>query len=185
MFKQLFAYAHNRYRVAYDRERYENILRDPNSRIGKFLNFLIQVLIVVSVGAIIFESIPEVKTLFYFDFIILDVTISLVFATEYIYRFFRSKKKTEFVLRPLNIIDLLSFAPFFIGFLFPSVAGLDILKVLRLLRILRLFEISSQSPIALGFFRTLKEYQKEYTAILMIFLSVLIIVSTLVYYFER
>jgi len=66
----------------------------------------------------------------------------------------------------MNIIDLLSFAPYFIGLLFSSLAGLNILKILRMFRVLRLFEVSAQSPIAIGFIRTIKEYQKEYRAIL-------------------
>lgn len=89
------------------------------------------------------------------------------------------------MIRPLNIIDFLSFAPFFFGLIFQAFAGLDILKVLRLLRMFRLLEISTHSPIALGFFRTLKEYKNEYKAIVMIFLSILTIVSSLVYFFEK
>ena len=84
----------------------------------------------------------------------------------------------------MNIIDLLSFAPFFIGLIFSSLAGLNILKILRVFRVLRLFEVSAKSPIAIGFIKTIREYQKEYRAILGIFLSLLIIISSFVYYSE-
>lgn len=84
----------------------------------------------------------------------------------------------------MNIIDFLSFAPFFISLVFSPLATLDILKILRVLRTLRLFEVSAQSPIALGFVKTIKEYEKEYRAILGIFTSILIIVSSFVYYSE-
>lgn len=96
----------------------------------------------------------------------------------------RSRAKSYFVKRPMNIIDFLSFGPFFLGLIFVPFAGLDILKVFRLFRVLRLFEVSSHSPIALGFFRTLTGYGKEYKAIVSIFISILVVVCTLVYYFE-
>ena len=96
----------------------------------------------------------------------------------------RSHRKLDFSINIFNIIDLLSFAPFFIGLLFQMFAGFDILKVLRLLRILRLFEVSSHSPIVLGFLHTIKEYRHEYKAIFSIFVSILIIISTFVYYCE-
>ena len=100
------------------------------------------------------------------------------------YRFMRAREKKVFVLKGMNIIDFLSFAPFFIGLIFAPLAGLDILKILRVFRVLRLFEVSAQSPIAIGFIKTIKEYQNEYRAILGIFLSLLIIISSFVYYSE-
>ena len=108
----------------------------------------------------------------------------MIFAAEYLYRFLQSKHKKQFMLKGMNIIDFLSFAPFFLGLIFSAAGGLDILKILRVLRTLRLFEVSTQSPIALGFIKTVREYQKEYRAILGIFLSVLIIISSFVYYSE-
>lgn len=119
------------------------------------------------------------------EFFMIDIFVSFVFALEYIYRFMRARKKFDFSINIFNIIDLLSFAPFFIGLIFQVFAGLDILKVLRLFRILRLFEVSSHSPIVLGFMRTIKEYRHEYKAVLSIFVSMLVIISTFVYYFEH
>lgn len=119
-----------------------------------------------------------------FEFLVIDVFISIVFAVEYIYRFMRTPKKFDFTVNIFNIIDLLSFLPFFIGLIFQMFAGLDVLKVLRLLRILRLFEVSSHSPIVLWFLHTIREYRHEYKAIFSIFISLLIIISTFVYYFE-
>lgn len=93
MFQQLLNYTHDRYRTSYDRERYENILRDPDSVLGKYLNFLIGILIITSVLIIILESIPELSQIFKESFFIADILISLTFAGEYMYRFLRAKKK--------------------------------------------------------------------------------------------
>jgi len=168
----------------YNRDSYENILEDPDSKAGKKINLFIQICIFFAVWAIMFETVWEYGTKYFLEFFILDTVVSLIFAIEYLYRLSRSKNKKSFVSKWMNIIDLLSFAPYFIGLIFSSLAGLNILKILRVFRVLRLFEVSAQSPIAIGFIKTIREYQKEYRAILWIFLSLLIIISSFVYYSE-
>lgn len=59
---------------------------------------------------------------YFLEFLIIDATVSIIFATEYIYRFLRASEKKTFVLKWMNIIDFLSFAPFVIGLMFSSLA---------------------------------------------------------------
>lgn len=184
MFLRLFSYDLLKKNAFYDRDKYRNILSDPNSKVGRKLNIFVSVCVFLGVGIIILESLPQIEKIFWYSFFLIDICISLVFAWEYIYRFMRSEKKLDFTVNIFNIIDLLSFLPFFIGLIFQMFAWLDILKVLRLLRILRLFEVSSHSPIVLGFLHTIREYRHEYKAIFSIFISLLIIISTFVYYVE-
>lgn len=184
MFSRLYTHHFFRNHNYYDREAYENILKDPKSKLWRKLNRIIEFCVILGVAVIVFETVQDYSQRYGIYFFIIDALVSLVFAGEYLYRFFRSKDKMFFVKRPLNIIDFLSFWPFFIGLIFLPFAGLDMLKVLRLFRVLRLFEVSAHSPIALGFGRTLRAYSKEYQAILSIFISFLVVISTLVYYFE-
>jgi len=52
--------------------------------------------------------------MFQLEFFLIDAFVSFVFVTEYIYRYMRAKSKMFFVKRPMNIIDFLSFGPFFL-----------------------------------------------------------------------
>jgi len=184
MFRRLLQYDILRKKDFYDREKYPDILSDPKSWLGKIIRIFIRFCVFIAVWVIILETMQGIGPKYQLEFFAIDAVISLIFAAEYLYRYVKSTGKKEFVLKGMNIIDLLSFAPFFIGLIFTSAAGLDILKILRVLRTLRLFEVSTSSPIALWFIKTIHEYQKEYRAILWIFLSVLIIVSSFVYYSE-
>lgn len=168
----------------YNRDKYENILQDPESFIWKKISFIIQFCVFLAVWAIMFETVWEYWNKYFFEFLVIDAIVSMIFLAEYLYRFVHAKEKKKFLKKGMNIIDFLSFAPFFIGLISSGAAGLGILKVLRVLRTLRLLEVSSQSPIALGFIKTVREYKKEYRAILGIFLSLLIIISSFVYYSE-
>ena len=185
MFRRLLQYEILKDLPFYDRDEYENVLQDPQSRLGKNLSFLIVVCIILWVGVVILETVPELFLKYALWFFIWDLVVSSIFLFEYLYRFSRSKDKIQFIGWFFNIIDLLSFAPFFLALFFPSLASLGILKVLRLLRILRLFEVSVKSPIALGFIKTIREYHKEYKAIFTLFVSLLIIFSSFVYLAEN
>lgn len=184
MFLRLLQYDLLKQRPFYDRDKYEHILRDPYSSLGKNVKRLIDFCVILAVVMIIFESVAGIGDRYHLEFLIVDVLISIVFALEYTYRFMRSRKKWKFVFKIFNIIDLLSFLPFFIGLIFIPTAGVDLLKILRVFRLLRLYEVSSKSPLVLGFMKTLREYHSEYKAIFSIFVSTLIVVSAFVYYFE-
>lgn len=168
----------------YNRDNYENILQDPKSKLWKVLSRFILACVFIAVAAIMLETVGDYWEKYLLGFLIIDAVISFVFLTEYLYRLRRSKNRFKFIQKWMNVIDLLSFAPFFIGLIFSSLAWLSILKILRVFRVLRLFEVSTKSPIAIGFIKTIREYHKEYRAILGIFLSLLIIISSFVYYSE-
>lgn len=185
MFTRLYTHKFFRHHEFYDREVYENILKDPKSIVWKKINNFILFCVFLWVFWIILETVWDFWKKYVLEFFLLDAFVSFVFVTEYVYRFMRAKSKSFFVKRPMNLIDFLSFWPFFLGLLFAPIAGFEILRVLRVFRILRLFEVSSHSPIALGFMRTLRQYSQEYKGIFGIFLSFLVIFSTFVYHFEQ
>ncbi len=164
---------------------YENILENPNSKLWIIISKFIGFLVIVSVGLVFFETLWDNYETYWWKIFILDFFISTVFLTEYIYRFLRSKEKLKFILKPLNIIDLLSFLPFFIWMALNSAHSLDILKVLRIIRVLRLLELNSYSPITIWFIKAMKNYRKEYKSILFLFITILVIDSTFVYYAEH
>lgn len=185
MFKRLFVYDILKDRPFYERDKYENVLQDPQSKMGKSLSNLIILCIIAGVGIVILETVPELFSKFSWWFFLWDLIISTIFLIEYLYRFSRSQDKVQFIWRFFNVVDFVSFAPFFLALIFPHLMALNILKVLRLLRILRLFEVSVKSPIALGFIKTMREYDKEYKAIFTLFISLLIIISSFVYLAEK
>ncbi len=168
------------------RKEYENILENPHSKIWIVLSKIIAFLIVVSVWMIFFETVWDNFANYWNQLFILDFFISSVFLIEYGYRLIRAERKIQFILKPLSIIDLLSFLPFFIWlWLKSSFYTLDMLKVLRIVRVLRLLEINSYSPITIWFIKTIKNYGKEYKSIMFLFLTVLIVISTFVFYAEH
>ncbi|MDD2907472.1 MAG: ion transporter [Candidatus Gracilibacteria bacterium] len=175
MFKKYFSGAN------YDNIKYENILDDPKSKLGVFLDSFILFLVISFPFILILESLGN-NSFIYFDyFFAIDAFISIVFAIEYFYRLVRARKKLDFIVHPMRIIDLLSFLPFFLGFISTG----SILKTLRILRVLRILRLMKKIPLTSGFIKALNDYKDEYIAVFTLYFVILFLGSFFVYYSEK
>lgn len=161
-----------------------NILDNPTSRLWILINYFIILLIFISIWAMVFESVGDNFTIYHTELFYLDMFISSVFAIEYIYRFSYAKKKLKFVYKPLNIIDLLSFLPFFLELILMSIINVEFLKVLRLFRVFRLFKLIKHFRIIFYILKSFRDYKLEYWVALSFIFLVLIISSVFMYSIE-
>ena len=160
------------------------LFEHTETKLWKLANLFIVLLIVLSIALVMFESIDNngvkyLKTIFITDFI-----ISSLFAIEYIYRFLRSDNKKSFWYRPMNILDLLSFLPFFIITIIFWMWNYAILTIFRIFRLFKIFELFQRIPILLKLFRWIYSHRVEYSAWIVIIGLILISFSTVIYFFE-
>lgn len=171
----------NRYDNLYNREAYDNILDDPNSLMWSKLNSFLIFTIIYSIFILVIESVPDLKYKFISWLYYSDFFVSTIFLIEYLYRFSRTKQQFWFLFRPMNIIDLLSFIPFFISLIFKSYNLSDFL-IFRAFRILKLLKYI---PLISWFMKALKDYRDEYRWVWILFIVILSIFSIVVYHIEH
>lgn len=172
---------------------YELFEEPESSRAAFFTVFFIILCIVASTIAFCLETVPSMEK-HHEVFFVLEVFFVTVFTIEYIARFWASVPEkmsaTQFMFSPLNLIDILSIAPFFIGLVmlhvFQDKHYLDWdLRVLRALRLVRVFKIgrySAQLKLIAG------AMQRSMASLVMLALCMvfaLIIFSTLIFLVER
>jgi voltage-gated potassium channel len=168
----------------YDREKYENFLEDEESKAWKIGNFILDFLVIVSIIIIILESIKSYYKIYELEIFIINYIISSIFLLDYCYRFIKSKNKMIFSKSFLNLVDLLSFLPFFLSISFKFFFNLEFLIILRTMRVFRVLRLLRNIPITLWFVQALKNYKDEYKAIFLLFAMIIFVVSTLVYEVE-
>ncbi|CAB4018577.1 Potassium voltage-gated channel Shal [Paramuricea clavata] len=114
-------------------------------------------------------------------------TICVVFFTiEYIIKLYSSPNRWTFVKQFSNIIDLLSILPFYFGIILGDRGNsrfFVILRVLRVTRVLKISKFSAEKMEQHG--NLLKQNQGELTPLLVCFITVLVIFSTVIYYSEK
>ncbi len=123
----------------------------PSSRGGALHNIFdlfIAFWVVISVIAVVLESVQSISYILHLEFIILDMIAVMIFTIEYCMRIYCCVEEPGFQ-RALagrvkqaktfsSVIDLLAIAPFFLEVLLHHLLDLRFLRVFRLLRLLKL-----------------------------------------------
>jgi len=71
----------------------------------------------------------------------LEVFIAVVITIEYIIKLVRKKNKCEFVLKYINILDVVAVVPTYMSLVLENFKGLGFTRVFRMVRLLRVFKI--------------------------------------------
>ncbi|GMR48964.1 hypothetical protein PMAYCL1PPCAC_19159, partial [Pristionchus mayeri] len=120
----------------------------------------------------------------------------IYFSIEYLMRFWVAPRKLAFSRQLLNIIDLLSIAPFYFEMLLwvCGISGDNVRKVrwafltvrlLRVLRVIRIAKLGRFSPGLANFALTLRKSKKQMQMVGVVMMTVVIFFSTLIYFLEK
>ncbi|WP_298767639.1 ion transporter [uncultured Polaribacter sp.] len=167
---------------------YEFINKNPS-----FIK-LIYGLIILNVITLILESYRELKVSFSDFFYYFELISVIIFSIEYLLRLWTSdleksykgnsfKKRLKFGFSTLGLIDLLAILPFYLPLIFPF--DLRILRILRLFRLLRIFKLGRYSKSLNTITCVLKSTKSELAITGFIAFILLVLSSTIMYYFEN
>jgi len=119
----------------------------------------------------------------------------VIFSLDYIARLVLVRNKFAWAIIPLNVIDLISFGPFWIDMLlftlFPAwvnsheAAGLAIIRVVRLARIFRVFKVSKYSPIMKTVLQALYESKEGFVLMIILVAILNVITASAIFYAEQ
>lgn len=159
-----------------------------NERVGRFL----YALIVINVIALILESYQEIQSAYQTILDSIEIFSVIIFTIEYFLRIWAAdylsnessfKSRLKFLFSPLGIIDLLAILPFYLPLI--MVIDLRVVKVLRLFRLLRIFKLSRFSKSLTTIIQVFKETKADLIITAFVTFILLVLSSTLMYYFEK
>lgn len=156
-----------------------------NKKVAKFIYGLI----ILNVVALILESYKELRVNYEGLFHIIEIVSVIIFTIEYILRIWvadineeYNNSRLKFILSPLGLVDLLAILPFYLMIL---PVDLRVIRILRLLRLLRVFKLGRFSKSLKTISHVLKETQADLIITLFVAFILLVLSSTLMYYFEN
>lgn len=163
------------------KDKVDKIIKNQQTKIGLYIDYLIQFLILLSIISFTVETLPglDQKTIVLLN--TLELVSVIIFSLEYLIRIYTSDKKLKFIFSFYGIIDLLAILPFYLSFGF-DLRSARILRFLRLFRIIKLVRYNkaiSRFSIA---FRMIKE---ELTMFSVVSLILIYISAVGIYYFEN
>lgn len=151
-------------------------LEDIETPPGRAISLIITGLILLSSAVFVAETypLPDAVRL---ELQALDTAILIIFAIEYLLRFWCAEDKLRFVFKFSSLIDLLAILPFFLGTV--NVSFLRIFRWFRILRLIRFFEFK------ISIFRIGSEDGIIFARILFTLFTIIFVYSGLIYQVEH
>jgi voltage-gated potassium channel len=123
------------------RKKLHTIIYEADTTAGKFFDLSLIVLILISVIAVMLESVASIKIKYGHELAVIEWIITFFFTLEYIARIIAVREPLKYILSFYGIIDLLATLPKYIGLFFPGSGVLLAIRAIRLLRIFRILKL--------------------------------------------
>ena len=161
-------------------------------KLQEFFNSFIGLWVLISVLAVVLESVHSVSYILHVEFVILDSIAVAIFTIEYCMRIYCCVEEPRFshgltgrikqAKQPATVVDFLAILPFFLEYFLHHLMDLRFLRVFRLARLLKLTR-GSDATATLG-----RVIQREWPVIAaagFIMLLLVVLTASLGYLFEN
>lgn len=123
------------------RERMHEIIFEADTPAGKAFDVGLLVAILLSVFAVVLESVAGVRAQYGGLLRALEWTFTLLFTVEYALRLLTVEHPWRYARSFFGIVDLLAIVPTYLSLLIPGTHTLLVIRTLRLLRVFRIFKL--------------------------------------------
>lgn len=156
-------------------------VEENDTRLGRIVDFSIQVLIIVTLVTFSIETLPDLSTKTRWWLNAIEVFVVIIFTIEYIVRVVVAVPKKQFVFSFFGVVDFLSILPFYLSL------GVDLrsLRALRLLRLFRAFKLVRYSLAIQRIHRALLIAKEELVLYFSVTLILLYFSAIGIYYCEH
>jgi voltage-gated potassium channel len=172
---------------------YEVLEHGPvGDRRERIVSRLLILLVLINVGAIVFESVPRYDAAYGGLFLAIEMVSLVVFTAEYGLRIFVAaehapframtplRARLHYMLSPNGVIDLVSVLPFWLAFAVPAE-----FRVILLLRIVRFLKLARYSPAMRSLLDALYAERRALFGCLVILFGATLIAASFMHLAER
>ena len=164
-----------------------DIVQGSDTKAGRAFDSVVFVLIISSIIALTFETLPGLSPAAKRTFHIFEVVTVVLFTIEYVLRIATSPEKRRYIFSFHGIIDLVVILPFYLSLGFGFFAGFDLraARAFRLFRIFRILKIARYNRAMTRFGKAISEAKEELMIFLFAAIMLLYLSAVGIYYFER
>lgn len=166
------------------RERWRHIIFGTDTRPGQLFDEALLVLILLSVVAVMLDSVASINAR-YGDWLrIAEWSFTLLFTLEYAIRLWVSERPARYARSFFGIVDLLAILPTYISLFLPGTQYLLTLRALRILRLFRILKLVAFMNEANFLWRALFQARRKIGIFLFSVLIVMLTFGSLMYVIE-
>ena len=157
-----------------------SIVDDNSTKSGKLFDYVIQILIILSLFAFAAETLPDNSSELVNFLHGFEILCIIVFSLEYLLRIIIAKKSFSYIFSFYGLIDFLAIIPYYLASF-----DLRFLRVFRVFRVFRAFRLTKYNKALERFRIAFKLVKEELYLFLIVIIILLFIVSAGIYFFEN
>jgi voltage-gated potassium channel len=166
------------------RARLHEIVFEADTPAGRFFDFALIWLILLSCATVILESVRHVREQYGEPLYALEWLFTLLFTIEYLLRLMSVRQPLRYATSFFGVVDLLAIIPTYLSIFVPGSHYLLVIRILRLLRIFRLLKLSEYLTEADTLRRALRASRRKISVFLSAVVLLVVIIGALMYVVE-
>lgn len=167
-----------------NRQKLNHIIFEADTPAAKGFDLVLIFIILLSVIAVVLESIPSIAA-DYGDLLhMLEWVITVIFTMEYIARIWSHPKPLQYILSFYGVIDFLAIVPTYLDVILAGAMTLSVIRGLRLLRIFRIMKITRYSQEGIIIIEAIRASRIKILVFLFAILVIVLVIGTLMYMIE-
>lgn len=166
------------------KERLFEIIFESDTRSGKWFDLLLIICIILSVTAVMLESMASIRQEFRTAFQWLEWFFTALFTIEYVIRIYCVPNRMRYIFSFYGLVDLVSIAPTYLGLFVTDAHYLLVIRILRILRIFRILKLTRYMSQAKLLTDALYRSQEKVTVFFFSIFSLAIIFGATMYIVE-
>ncbi len=164
-------------------ELYE-VIFEAETPAGKFFDVALLVLIVLSILAVVLESVESIKAQHGLLLRVAEWIFTVLFTIEYVLRLLAVKRPAVYARSFFGIIDLLAILPSYLSLIFTGSHALVVIRGLRLLRIFRIFKAARYVTEMNSLLRAVAATRAKIAVFLFVVMTLVMIMGSVMYVVE-
>jgi len=166
------------------RSSLHTVIFEAETPAGRAFDFVLLGCILLSVTAVMLESVAGVRATHGEILATLEWGFTLLFTVEYLLRLVSVRRPLRYATSFFGLVDLLAIAPTYLSLLVPGTQYLLVVRILRLLRVFRLLKLSEYLVEADVLARALRASRYKISVFLLTVLTLVVIIGSVMYVVE-
>jgi len=165
-------------------KRIYEVIFGYESKAGRWFDILLILLIIISVTAVLLDSVASVHERYGSQLYRLELLFTVLFTIEYVLRLYSTPDKRRYVFSFYGLVDLLSILPTYIAFFYPSSVYLIVVRIMRVLRVFRILKLLRYMGEANILYAALAQARRKIFVFLFSVVTLIIIFGALMFIIE-
>lgn len=167
------------------RRTFHEVIYEADTMAGKVFDVGLIVCILLSVLAVILESMVSLGKTHRDLLVFIEWAFTLLFTAEYILRLFCVARPSRYVFSFFGIVDLMAILPTYLSMLFPGTQVLIVIRIMRLLRIFRVFKLARHISASSILLQALRASRIKIMVFLYAVLMLVVVIGAIMYVVEK